>query len=738
MTELTLALRVKVDESGAIQSIARLDDGLDRLAAQAAMAESALAGAAQGAGSLDAASAGSGEKLARINEVIVRGGLSQRSAADSAENFTQALLAEEAAMERLRGELDPVYAATRRYEAIQESMTAALRHGTISAEVHADMLGRLEAQQVKLLRTTGRAARGNASFRLAIQQAGYQVGDFFVQVASGQRAMTAFTQQGSQLLGVLGPWGAVMGAGVSILGALTGGMLAARNAAREQVEGFEDAEEAGETLLQRYDAINRKVLELGGNIEALAALDRAVAVAAANDVAKEAADQWLDAVGRLSDAQSEVQSLQRQLAGLNDPLAGAARGRDVSGTQRQRSRDRLRAELREAQLEQQTAQAALERAEELRQKAEARANELADLPPSTFQPTSRGDRRFDRLLNPIRGGSGIQNDADERFRVARAIQSVTAAHREQYEALQLELSVAGQSDQARERELAKLRLRQRLLRENIDLDSEQAQALFRQIDALSAFEEAVNRQAEIYGTWRDAGESSIRGLVDALGDMELSWEELGDVADSVMDKILAKMMDIYITAPLIKAAFGDGEQGSGFLGSLINGIGSFLGGSLSGGGGTNTLNSGGGAGDDLLRHNGGLVVAHRGQMLGSYQGRPEVMVKAFEGEGVFTPHQMQNADKLFSGMMAAVQSAVAALERNATSGGAGGGGAVSVQFHNYSSAKVTERETRKADGGRLLEFDLEDAVAGTLSKPGSPARSALKSGFGARSNLTQR
>lgn len=52
------------------------------------------------------------------------------------------------------------------------------------------------------------------------QQAGYQVGDFAVQVASGQSAVTAFVQQGTQMLGVFGAWGAVAGAAVAITGAL--------------------------------------------------------------------------------------------------------------------------------------------------------------------------------------------------------------------------------------------------------------------------------------------------------------------------------------------------------------------------------------------------------------------------------------------------------------------------------------------------------------------------------------
>lgn len=68
------------------------------------------------------------------------------------------------------------------------------------------------------MQQSGKAAR---NFQLGIQQAGYQVGDFFVQVASGTNPMVAFTQQATQLAGFFaGPWGAAIGAGLSIVGAI--------------------------------------------------------------------------------------------------------------------------------------------------------------------------------------------------------------------------------------------------------------------------------------------------------------------------------------------------------------------------------------------------------------------------------------------------------------------------------------------------------------------------------------
>ena len=57
-----------------------------------------------------------------------------------------------------------------------------------------------------------------------VGQAGYQMQDFAVQVAGGQSALTAFAQQGSQLLGIFGPTGIIAGA-VLAVGALAIKML---------------------------------------------------------------------------------------------------------------------------------------------------------------------------------------------------------------------------------------------------------------------------------------------------------------------------------------------------------------------------------------------------------------------------------------------------------------------------------------------------------------------------------
>lgn len=88
-------------------------------------------------------------------------------------------------------------------------------------------IGGAERQAAKLntqLTKTSRAISGN--LRAGFQQAGYQIQDFVVQVQSGQSALIALSQQGSQLLSAFGGWGIALGAaltvGVSLFKALTG------------------------------------------------------------------------------------------------------------------------------------------------------------------------------------------------------------------------------------------------------------------------------------------------------------------------------------------------------------------------------------------------------------------------------------------------------------------------------------------------------------------------------------
>lgn len=62
--------------------------------------------------------------------------------------------------------------------------------------------------------------KGLNANRRAVQQFGFQMTDFATQIAGGQDAMLAFTQQGGQMLQFFGPFGAIMAAFLAVFGSM--------------------------------------------------------------------------------------------------------------------------------------------------------------------------------------------------------------------------------------------------------------------------------------------------------------------------------------------------------------------------------------------------------------------------------------------------------------------------------------------------------------------------------------
>ena len=82
----------------------------------------------------------------------------------------------------------------------------------------------------------------------ALQQAGYQVGDFVVQVTNGTSAMQALGQQGSQFAGIFGPLGAVIGAGIAIVSAFAVVAEKAASSAKKASSEIKSARDALEGM----------------------------------------------------------------------------------------------------------------------------------------------------------------------------------------------------------------------------------------------------------------------------------------------------------------------------------------------------------------------------------------------------------------------------------------------------------------------------------------------------------
>ena len=105
-----------------------------------------------------------------------------------------------------------------------------------------------------------------------IQNAGYQFGDFFVQIQSGQNALVAFSQQGAQLAGLMpGLAGAVAGVGLVLGSMLARALMDGTNF----MKGFGQAVEEVAEKLTKFEESFKKVAEgfrdeLGPEVEKFA------------------------------------------------------------------------------------------------------------------------------------------------------------------------------------------------------------------------------------------------------------------------------------------------------------------------------------------------------------------------------------------------------------------------------------------------------------------------------------
>jgi len=127
---------------------------------------------------------------------------------------------------RLRTGVGRTSTTTKKYTStVEQASRANVRHSQSAKEVRNQYV-RMNAATFKAQQSTKRFAS------VGLQQVGYQVGDFAVQLQGGTNAAVAFGQQFSQLAGIFGAWGAVAGAGVAITTAFIAPLLEAKEAAK--------------------------------------------------------------------------------------------------------------------------------------------------------------------------------------------------------------------------------------------------------------------------------------------------------------------------------------------------------------------------------------------------------------------------------------------------------------------------------------------------------------------------
>ena len=161
----------------------------------------------------------------------------------------------------IKAETDQLLKANKQVDRITDNMESSFKKADRSAE----------KLNTTVTKTAGAVSGG---LRSGMQQAGYQIQDFIVQVQGGQSALVAFSQQGSQLAGAFGPGGAVFGAVIALGSVLIGSLSAALGSAKDEMEQLKTAAET----LNKVVVINSQgVAALSNDYARLAATNATLA-----------------------------------------------------------------------------------------------------------------------------------------------------------------------------------------------------------------------------------------------------------------------------------------------------------------------------------------------------------------------------------------------------------------------------------------------------------------------------
>jgi hypothetical protein len=123
-------------------------------------------------------------------------------------------------------------------------LAAQLRAGSKATDEEKQKIGELTGRLFDMKGAADTSMGSNKGWKSSMQQAGYQVQDFIVQVQGGQSALVAFAQQGSQLAGAFGPGGAVFGAIIALGSVLAGVLITSLNGGKNAMDALKDAAEA--------------------------------------------------------------------------------------------------------------------------------------------------------------------------------------------------------------------------------------------------------------------------------------------------------------------------------------------------------------------------------------------------------------------------------------------------------------------------------------------------------------
>jgi len=209
------------------------------------------------------------ENKKALNSVNQRIAFSKRMEAQKAKEarVTQQAAEQEArALERLRQKYDQGHVAMEVYSRELNDLGTALKRNIITKSQYTKELERLNTAtkmgtvvSSEFGAVAGQMGRRMSRTGVIFQQSGYQIGDFIVQVQSGQNAMVAFGQQATQMAGTLTLMGGKMLAIGTALGVAIPLVTAFGAAWLRTRKGLDESSEALKTLEQNLNSLDSKL-----------------------------------------------------------------------------------------------------------------------------------------------------------------------------------------------------------------------------------------------------------------------------------------------------------------------------------------------------------------------------------------------------------------------------------------------------------------------------------------------
>lgn len=549
-----------------------------------------------------------------------------KDAERSAQVFVRELEKEERAAakaktnyERLRATFDSSYAARMRLRQASQTLRAAVDAEIISVQEAATMLRQYNAAANSAgVAVTDLARRMNRK-GVITQQAGYQLGDFIVQVQSGTNWMVAFGQQATQVAGTLtllgGKWiliGSVLGVAIPLITAVGAAFMRTRNQAEEATESYEGLAQTLTKLEQiRLNSVGKSLAD--GAKEAikewenlLALMERVELRSLENELKKEfdniidqlsAFQNRLDVAARLGNAAPEFTLF--DLKNMEEGIRLAQIVRNIQGESRQELQEQLRiAEERlrnEGLLTDATEELInnLANALGLTESLSDKTNEAADaaerfannlvlgqeylanavragvasgaIPPQALNnlPQTAGEKAYQDLMERRRREYYANQDEESRGRGGG--RSRASKEQEDYllnlqKEAELKLQMIGLSEQEQRR----LELVHELTTRNLPVEDERIQKLIATEAALRQAMEAEERREQLMNSVQGNLEAGFMAMIDGSKSVE-------DAFKSMIRAILVEIAQQAIVKPIASGITGFLFGGRASGGSMMAG-----------------------------------------------------------------------------------------------------------------------------------------------------------------------